>query len=37
VPDAADGGLAEDDLDKDPRATDDQREDHEREVLQQDA
>ena len=37
VPDAAYGGLAQDDLEEDAGATDDQREDHDREVLQQDA
>jgi hypothetical protein len=37
VPDAADGGLAQDDLEEDAGATDDEREDHDREVLQHDA
>ena len=34
VRDAADGGVAEDELEEDAGATDDEREDHEREVLQ---
>jgi hypothetical protein len=37
VPDAADGGPAQDDLEQDAGDTDDHREDHDREVLQQDA
>jgi hypothetical protein len=36
VPDAADGGSAQDDLEEDARTTDDQREAHDGEVLQQD-
>ena len=37
VADAADGGLAQDELEQDAGATDDQRQDDDREVLEQDA